>query len=64
MKESVLSKNLINENGSGYVVTDYGKKVLGINVEEIPVKTALDKKFDKIIADLIMSDEIATLEEE
>jgi len=64
LKESVLSKNLINVNGSGYVITDYGKKVLGMNVEQIQQKTNIDKKFDKIIADLIMSDEIATLEEE
>lgn len=64
LKESVLSKNLINLNGSGFVITDYGKKVLGMNVEVINKKTNLDKKFDKIIQDLIMSDEIATLEEE
>jgi len=36
-----------------------------MNVEELPTeRTALDKKFDKIIAELIMSDEIAKLEEE
>lgn len=65
LKESVISKKLINLNGSGYVITDYGKQVLGMNVEELPTaRTALDKKFDKIIAELIMSDEIATLEEE
>jgi predicted transcriptional regulator len=66
LKESVISKKLINLNGSGYVITDYGKQVLGMNVEELPTaaRTSLDKKFDKIIAELIMSDEIATLEEE
>lgn len=66
LKDRALSKNLINLNGSGYAITDYGKKVLGMNVETIDYskKLGLDKKFDKIISELILSDEISMIEEE
>lgn len=63
LKDRALSKNLINLNGTGYAITDYGKQVLGLD-DYLKKVTNLDKKFDKIISELILSDEITTMLEE
>ena len=65
LKEMALTKNLISVNGNGYDITDYGKKVLGLNV--LPVshaekvtktvaRTNFDKKFEDIVEKNNMSD--------
>ena len=75
LKDAVLKKNLILKNGIGYVISDYGAKVIyptetpsyKHKVENVFEKDRLnqfDKKFVDIVNNVLLEDEIRHLEEE